>query len=799
MESQPEHAPVERWRRPPEAIARVIDAPPTPWIVAGPNVRWLLFVERPALPSLSDLARPMLRLAGVRIDPAADARHQTTFGTALVLRDREGVLEREVELPAGRRISAVRWSHDGVRFACTLVGGEGTELAVGDVRSARLSVVLARVHAVFGEGFEFAPDGRRVVAARVPPSRGAPPPAPTVPAGPSAQQTAGSLTPLRTYADLLRDAHDEALFEHHATCELVEVDLESGAVRPLGVSGIVLAWDTAPGGEHLLVTRARRPFSYTHDVYGFPQSIEAFDREGRRAALVAEVPAAENVPVEGVREGPRQVAWSPHEAATLVWVEALDGGDPNRAVPHRDRWLERAVPFGAPARELARLEHRAGGIWWMRDPARVVLREYDRERRWTRMTVRSRVDPAAPELVLDDRSVRDRYGDPGALLTAPDGRGRRLVREEDGCVFRAGEGAAESGARPFLERQRLETHERERVWRCAEGEYEAFLAIVEEQGRAAAFVTRHESPTAPPNVRLRRIGEPGFVELTRFGDATPELRAIERRLVTYEREDGVALSGHLYLPPGWGGERLPLVLWAYPQDYVDAGTAGQVRGSPHRFTRIHGASHLVFALAGYAVLDDASMPIVGAPATMNDRFVEQAVASARAAIDHLVGIGVADAARCGVGGHSYGAFLTATLLAHCDLFRAGIARSGAYNRTLTPFGFQSERRTLWEARESYWRLSPFLYADRIRAPLLLVHGAEDANPGTAPLQSERLFRALKATGGTARHVVLPHEGHAYRARESVHHVVAEMLDWFGRYVRDGAASGAAPPGRRDDG
>lgn len=789
MEPQPEHASVERWRRPPEAIARVIDAPPTPWIVAGPNVRWLLLVEHPALPSLEDLARPMLRLAGLRIDPSADARHQTSFGTALRLRDREGVLEREVELPAGRRITAVRWSHDGVHFACTLVGGAGTELAIGDVRDARLEVAVERLHAVFGEGFEFAPDGRRMVVSRVPPDRGAAPAPPDVPEGPSVQETAGTVTPLRTYADLLRDARDEALFEHHATCELAELDLATRETRPLGIRGIVLAWDTAPGGGHVLVTRARRPFSYTHDVYGFPQTIEAFDREGSCVARVAEVPAAENVPVEGVREGPRQVVWSPHEPATLAWVEALDGGDPNRRVPHRDRWLEREVPFAAPAREIARLEHRAGGISWMRDPSLVVLRDYERERRWTRTVVRSRVDPQAPALVLDDRSIRDRYADPGALLTAPDGRGRRLVREEDGCVFRAGEGAAEAGARPFLDRQRLGGDEHERLWRCGEGEYESFLAMVEEHGRAAGFVTRHESPSAPPNVRLRRFGEPGFVEVTRFADTTPELRAIERRLVTYERDDGVALSGHLYLPPGWGGEPLPLVLWAYPQDYVDVGTAGQVRGSPHRFTRIQGASHLVFALAGYAVLDDASMPIVGEPATMNDRFVEQAVASARAAVEHLAATGVADPARCGVGGHSYGAFLAATLLAHSDLFRAGIARSGAYNRTLTPFGFQSERRTLWEARESYWKLSPFLYADRIRAPLLLVHGAEDSNPGTAPIQSERMFRALKATGGTARHVVLPHEGHAYRARESVHHVVAEMLDWFGRYVKGEANAG----------
>ncbi len=530
------------------------------------------------------------------------------------------------------------------------------------------------------------------------------------------------------------------------------------------------------------MTRVLRPFSRSQAVYGFPSATEVLDLEGRLVHTVVQFPELRDVPIEGVRTGPRGVQWSPHEPATLLWVEALDGGDPRKEAPARDRWMRIDAPFQGEPREFLRLAQRAAALSWLPDPERLIARQYDRDRRWMRTSLHDRASGAELAL-LDDRGVRDRYGDPGALVTRMNESGRRLVRVEDGWIFRAGEGQDEHGKRPFLARERLGAGEREELWRCAEGDYEGLVALLEGAERGS-FVTRRESASEPPNLFLRRMGVGEARKLTDFDDPTPLLRQIEKRIVRYTRADGVALSGQLYLPPGWKpGTRLPLVVWAYPQDYPDEGTASQTSGTPHHFTRISGPSQLLFALAGYAVLDDAALPIVGHPETMNDRFVEQSVASVRAAIDYLAGEGIADPERVGVGGHSYGAYMTAMLLAHSELFRAGIARSGAYNRTLTPFGFQAERRTLWEAPESYLKLSPFLDAARIKAPLLLIHGAEDQNPGTLPIQSERLFQALKGTGGRVRFVALPHEGHAYRARESVLHVVWEMLSWFDRHVK----------------
>lgn len=805
-----------RYAEPSEEVIRILDAPPTPWVVPSPNGRWLLFVEHAAMPRLADLARPMLRLAGLRIDPVLSARHQVSFGLGFVLqavdpnagpgaRSDLGVggrpTERRIALPHGRRIRAVGWSHTSQRFACTLVGEEGSELWCAEVGDLRLRPVARGIQAVFGAGFEWMPDGKGLLYCRIPSTRGPAPETPRLPAGPDVRETFGTTSPLRTYADLLTSAHDEALFRHHAAAELVLVErpgaLEtfgaadtSGALdppaAPIGEPCILTSFDIAPGGELILVTRVTEPFSYSHSVYGFPHSIEVWNLRGERLHVVADVPTAENIPIEGVRVGPRGVSWCPHEDATLVWVEALDGGDPRRSLPHRDRWLEHAWPFRGEAREILRLVHRASHLTWMHDPDRVIAREYDRDRRWTRAGIYRRSDPDAACVVLDDRSQRDRYGDPGAILTRVTPRGRRIVLQDGPWIFRAGSGETPAGSRPFLDRQEVGTMKTERLWRAEGDGYESFFALVEgEDGRPSAFLSRHESPRDPPNLRLRGLRAESWRAITSFADPTPELRAIQKMLVHYRREDGVDLSGTLYLPADHRqGTRLPVVLWAYPRDFIDADTAGQVHDTPNTFTRIGGASHLFFLTQGYAVLDGASMPIIGDPATMNDTFIEQSVSSARAAIEKLTAMGVCDPSRVGLGGHSYGAFMTANLLAHSDLFRAGIARSGAYNRTLTPFGFQAERRSLWEARESYLALSPFMQADKIKAPLLLIHGAEDDNPGTFPLQSERLFHAIKGNGGTARYVALPHEGHGYRARESVLHVLHEMFAWFERYVKN---------------
>jgi len=804
-------APQEGYRLPPPEVVALVDAPATPAVRVSPDARWMLIVERGDLPSIEDVARPWLPLAGLRIDPEANMRFATRFDRGLQLRpvsaSAEGAGDVRVPLAEGARIVSVDWSHTSRAFAYTLRTDAGLELWVAQVDSPTSPVrVTDRLNGVFGAGFEWMPDGSRVLVHLVPAGRGAAPERPRVPAGPVVQETAGAESPLRTYQDLLTDEHDAALFRHYGQTQLALWTPSDGKLALVGAPGLVTDAMPSPDGAHLLVTALHEPFSYAMPYSRFPARVQITDLTGRVEHLVAEVPLAENVPIGGVLPGPRGERWKAGEPATLVWVEALDGGDPRVEVEHRDRWLALAAPFDAQPRELFRTAERARGVSWLDDPKLAIFGDYDRDRRWTRSLLVNLDDASAEPTVLEDRSVRDRYGDPGDLLTRTDGRGSRVVRRDGRWAFRAGEGAMDGGARPFLARVDLDTGERQELWRSAPGCYETFVALARGgTDKLPMIVTRYESPSEPPNWRLRdldaaNVGGTGAPQaLTDFSDPQPALRGVKKELITYTRSDGVPLSGTLYLPADHrDGERLPLFVWAYPREFNDPSTAAQVSGSPFRFTRFAGISHLFLLTQGYAVLDNAAMPVIGDAETMNDSFVEQIAMAAQAAIDAVDAMGVADPERVAVGGHSYGAFMTANLLAHTDLFRAGIARSGAYNRTLTPFGFQSERRDLWHALDTYVAVSPFLHADGIGEPLLLIHGQADNNSGTFPMQSERLFQAIQGLGGTARLVQLPFESHGYRARESVLHTLAEMIDWLDRHMAAGGALDAGSGAEEGD-
>lgn len=774
------------YRLPAEEIVDVLDAPPTPGVDFAPDGSKYLLVERPAMPSIAEVAAPWEGLAGMRIDPSLRARRSLSFATALSVVDHTSGTTTPVQLPEGARIAEWQWSPDGGRLALLLAEEEGLALFLADPTSGASQQVAVGLNGVLGAPFGFVGEGQRLWVRLVPKDQRAPT-ASKVPTAPAVQETLRSTAPLRTYQDLLSDPASEDRFEHLATTQLAWLDPQSGALTTLGAPALFGSVNPSPDGQYVLVERMQRPFSYVLPAGAFPRTVAVWDRSGKQVLEVARMPMGDNIPMQGVPTGPRNVTWRATAPATLVWVEAQDGGDPAKPAELRDIWYARAAPFAEPAVELAKLEHRARGLQWLSNSERFLVGEYDRDRRWTRLWLGS-LDGSAPILV-EDRSQNDRYGDPGSLLTERNGFGESVVRERDGHVLRAGPGHSPAGPRPFLARVALESGARDVLWQSREGRYESFAELLHEDTNSVALVFTSESATEPANYWKYASGSEAPVALTQFEDPTPQLRGITQEILRYERADGVPLSGTLYLPADYEpGTRLPLVVWAYPREFNDPATAGQVTSTTDRALRMRGPTHLAFLLAGYAVLDNATMPVVGDPETMNETFIEQIVASAQAAVDACVARGVADADHAVVGGHSYGAFMTAHLLAHSDIFRAGLARSGAYNRSLTPFGFQSERRTLWEAPESYIKLSPFFSAHRINEPLLLTHGEMDSNSGTFPMQSERLYAAVKGNGGTARLVMLPAEDHGYQARESVLHTVAEMIDWCERFVRPAPAT-----------
>jgi dipeptidyl aminopeptidase/acylaminoacyl peptidase len=771
------------YQKPPRAVLDALHAPRLPRAVVSPTRDRILLVTSERYPPLADLAAPYLSLAGLRIDPATNGPHASRRVVGLTLLTVADGSRREVTLPPAPRLSLPRWSPDGRHFAFTHTTDKAVELWLGDAdNGATRRVAGLRVNAAYATAVHWMPGSKSVLCLAVPRDRGRPPAPPRVPAGPTIQESSGKASPVRTYRDLLHGAHDEDLFDYYAAAQLALVNAESGKILRVGEPAVIRSAAPSPDGRYFLIVRNHRPYSYLLPAWAFPQEIEVWDRRGKVVYRVASLPLAEHVPIEGVPTGPRQGQWRPTAPAALVWVEALDGGDPRRRVPHRDRVLLHEAPFHGPAKEWLRTPERFASITWGEKGGLALVKDYGRKRRWQRTYLFDAEKPGQPGRLLWSRSVHDHYNDPGlpALRTLP--TGGRVFRQSGNRIYLLGKGATPRGDRPFLDEFDLETLETRRLFRSGEGCYEPVLSVLADD--ASRFLTRHESPHDPPNYFVHSAGG-GKRALTSFPDPVPLLRGITRQLVTYQRDDGVALSFTLYLPPGYKkGKRLPAVVWAYPQEYVDKRTAGQVTGSPNRFASFSGSSHLFLLLEGYAILDGASMPVVGDPETVNNTYVEQIVSSARAAIRKAGELGVIDPKRVAVGGHSYGAFMTANLLAHSDLFRAGIARSGAYNRTLTPFGFQNERRTLWEAPDLYFKVSPFLHAHKIKAPLLLIHGEADNNEGTFTVQSERLYHAVKGNGGTVRLVLLPFESHGYAARESVEHTLYEMIAWLDRHVRN---------------
>ncbi|OGD26542.1 MAG: hypothetical protein A2028_00895, partial [Candidatus Aminicenantes bacterium RBG_19FT_COMBO_59_29] len=709
-----------KYEKPPQEILDVLNAPlpPTPFL--SPTRDMLALAQPMVYPAISDLAEPMLRLAGVRINPRTNAeRSYIYYWTTLTLKRISDGAEFPVALPAGvRRIGPLEWNATGTMFAFTNEAADGVELWVVEAATQKVRQIPGlHINPVLGSEVQWMPDQKTLLVKTIPADRGAPPAPPLVPPGPKIQESLGVSAASSTYEarDLLKNPYDADLFDYYTSSQLALVNVATGEVTRIGKPAVFGQVSAAPGGQFLLVERIHRPYSYLVAYYRFPKEVEVWTTDGDLAETAASLPLAEQVPIRGVPTGPREHMWRQTAPATLVWTEALDGGNPKTKVPHRDLVMMKSV--GGTATELYKSEERLANLQWIEKGGLALVSDFDPERHWTRTFVINVDDRAMAPRLLWDISYDDRYKDPGNPVYRVLPNGAYAVFQQGEWIYLRGIGSSPEGDRPFLDRLNLRTFKTERLFRSDRESYEYFVAWL--NPAAGTFVTRRESPIEPPNFFARTLakkplkgaaeGEASWAStsraITKFPNPTPQLSGITKRLVTYTRADGIPLSFMLYLPPGYKeGTRLPTMLWAYPLDYTEKGVAGQIEGSSKLFTTIRGSSELFFLLQGYAVLDDAAMPVVGPPETAYDTFPEQIIANAKAAIDKAVELGVTDPERVGVAGHSHGALMTANLLAYSDLFKAGIARSGAFNHTMRPFGFQNERRTYWQARDTYVKL-----------------------------------------------------------------------------------------------
>ncbi len=779
------------YQQPPEEIMQLADAPQTPFVIIDDNGENIVLLHRNKYKSIAELSETELRLAGLRINPVTNIGSRTTYYNNITLVKVGEKPEITVKnLPGSPRLANFSWSRDQKKLAFTNTTSKGVELWVVDISTASAKKLTeANLNANIGRPFYWFSDDQNLLVKFLPKEK-----KPlidkklAIPTGPRISVSEGKKAQNRTYQDLLKDKADEFNFEQLTLSDLYKVNI-NGTRSKWKETDMYTRFDFSPNGEYVLVSTLHKPFSYLVTYYRFPSKTIVYDKDGNKIKELLDSPLIEDLPpgFMATEKGMRNINWRNDKPATIYYVEALDEGDPANETEYRDEVFELDAPFNGEPKTLLKTIQRYAGIDWGNNNIAIA---YDR---WwnTRNQKIYLFNPSAPSEkpeILFDLNYQDNYADPGNFLTEKNEWGENTLVVDKNKLFLTGSGYSPEGMRPFFRQYDLKTKDTKELWR-ADGKENLERIIEVLDPKQGVLLTRVEAANIFPNYFIRNTKKRiAPQQITFFDNPFKSIENIHKELITYKRDDGVELSGTLYLPAGYNmqkKEKLPMLMWAYPREYKDASSAGQVTTSPHTFTSPYYGSPIFWVARGYAILDGAAFPIIGeGDKEPNDTFIEQLVANAKAAIDAVDSLGYIDRNRVAVGGHSYGAFMTANLLSHSNLFAAGIARSGAYNRTLTPFGFQSEERTYWEAPNIYYEMSPFMHADEMKTPLLLIHGEADNNSGTYPLQSERYFNALKGMGAPVRLVFLPKESHGYAARESILHMLWEQDKWLEKWVKN---------------
>ena len=779
------------YQKPSKEILDLVDVPLAPSVLLDDAQQFMLLIYRDAYGSIEELSKEELRLGGLRINPKTNIGSRTRYYNNIKIRNLkngEAQAKQVSGLPEKPMLTNFSWSPDQKQIACTHTTNTGVELWVINIEKASAKKLTKdRINANMGSTLKWFEDGKALLVKMIPEDRKKLIDAEeAVPSGPTVSVSEGETAQNRTYQDLLSSEIDEHNFEQLAQSSIYKVSLNGDKERWLE-SAMYRGINFSPDGKYVMVSAIEKPFSYLVPYYRFPYKTTIYTKDAQKVETVVEVPLTEDLPkgFMAVRTGKRQFSWRNDKPATLTYVKALDGGDPAKDVEYRDEVFQLEAPFNGEGKSLIKTQNRYRYIIWGREDLALA---YDR---WwkNRNTKTYLFDPSNPDKdpeIIFDRNYQDRYNDPGRFVTEENDLGRNVLAMKGDHAYLTGPGYTKEGQFPFVDKMNLETKQTQRVY---ESEYTDKLEnLIRFRPESERMLVRIQSSTEYPNYFFRNLETSGLEQLTDFKNPFKSIQDVHKEVITYKRDDGLELNATLYLPVGYDKEKKekkPMIMWAYPREYKDRSSASQNTKNPNKFTYPFWGSPLYYLTQGYVILDDASFPIVGeGDKQPNDSFRKQLVSNAKAAIDAVDSRGYIDREKVAVGGHSYGAFMVANLLSHSDLFAAGIARSGAYNRTLTPFGFQAEERNYWEAPQVYYKMSPFMHADKMDAPMLMIHGKADNNSGTYPMQSERYFNALKGLGATARLVMLPKESHSYRAKESILHMLWEQEQWLKKYLKD---------------
>ncbi len=786
------------YKTPPKEIIDLVLVKPTPNVSVDDKAEWMLFTQSNSYPSIEELARPELRIAGLRINPNNFAPSRQTFINDLWFKNLSSNKEFKISgLPSPLMAGSISWSPNDKKVAFTHTTSSKVDLYVIDVLTQKATKVNKQPLNTITGGYQWIDDNTLVYRTIVKPLTAAPPRS-AVPTGPTTQENYGKASPRPTFQDMIKTPYDERLFEFYCTTQLVKNS--SGLETKIGQPSIYLTFSISPDKKFMMVRTIKKPFSYLVPANGFPSTVAITDMNGKLIKVLADLPSSETAPSgnDNVQNIARSFDWRDDEAATVIWCMPLDSGLIKTKVDYHDAVYALSAPFNGQPKELFRTEMRYRGVTWGNKNVALLIEGLS-GKQFSRI---NRFNPSTGQVEkLVERNTTDNYANPGFAITEKNQFGRDVIKLIDNgnkLLMNNPVGASPKGDLPFLATFDLTTKKLDIIWRSPEGYFESVVRVLDPE--KLELLTRKENEKEVPNYWIKNLKlKIADRQITTFTNPYPQMAGVTKQKIKYKREDGVDLTGDLYLPKGYDPKKdgkLPVIMWAYPAEFNSAADAAQVRGSEHKFTYVGYGSPICYVTQGYAVLNNTEMPIVAIDKEKkpNDNFVDQLRMNAEAAINKLDEMGVGDRNRVAVGGHSYGAFMTANLLAHTKLFKAGIARSGAYNRTLTPFGFQNEDRTYWQSPNIYNDMSPFMHADKIKTPILLVHGELDNNTGTYPIQSERMFNAIKGHGGTVKYVVLPYESHGYAAKENILHLLYEQYAWVEKYVKN--ADKNAPGGEK---
>lgn len=778
------------YQKPPKEILELADYERAPSVNMDSKKEYMLLSYRSTFKTLDDLNQEEMRLGGLRINPVTNISSTVTYITNLKVRKIADKVELQVKgLPENPRISNIGMSPNEKKISFSNTTSKGVELWVLDLASAQATKLTdATVNANMGNPFSWFADNQTILVRMLVKNR----PAlidqkKDLPTGPIVSTGDGNVSQNRTYQDLLKNPIDEQNFETLITSELYKVTLD-GKAELFKKADLYAGESISPDGNFVMVTTIQKPFSYIVPLSRFPQKSVVYDKSGKEVKVVNEVPLTEIMPkgFSSVRKGKRSMGWRTDKPATLSFVEALDEGNQANKVDFRDEVFLWEAPFTSNPTSLVKTQQRYAGIMWGNENVAIVMDQwYD-----TRNMKTYLINPSNPNQqpkIISDRNYQDIYSDPGSMEMKKNQWGKMVLNIENNTVYLVGDGFTKEGQFPFIDELNLTTLKTKRLYQSTYKDKKEDILSVEDVKKGEALVMI-QSKNEYPNYYYRNFKSKGkLTQLTFFKNPFESIKNVHKEVIKYQRKDGVELSGTLYLPVGYDKtkkEKKPLLIWAYPAEFKDKNSAGQSDKNPNEFTFPNYGSFVYWVTRGYVVLDDASFPIIGEGTTEpNYTFIEQLVANAEAAIDAVDKLGYINRSKVAVGGHSYGAFMTANLLTHSNLFACGIARSGAYNRTLTPFGFQSEQRNYWDVPEVYNTMSPFMNANKMKTPLLLTHGEADNNPGTFTLQTERYFQALKNLGAPVRMVILPKESHGYVAKENILHLLWEQDQFLEKYLK----------------